>query len=130
MIVSSHKLQYLLKTVKENNKMKDMATKKTKKKRISPKKGKEYIPPYKIITLCLSIIAICIFFLLISNIASLSNKKTTQDTITKTNKHKNTKNKTTKNKTQKDNEQQKKKKSPKPVPQTPIPEQTEKKKQK
>src|SRR5574344_303457 len=138
MIVSSHKLQYLLKTVKENNKMKDMATKKTKKKRISPKKGKVYIPPYKIIILCLSIIAICIFFLLISNIASLSNKKTTQDTITErfedkidtTNNQKDTKNKTAKIETQKDSEQQKKEESPKPVPQTPIPEQTEDKKQK
>lgn len=138
MIVSSHKLQYLLKTVKENNKMKDMATKKTKKKRISPKKGKVYIPPYKIIILCLSIIAICIFFLLISNIASLSNKKTTQDTITErfedkidtTNNQKDTKNETAKIETQKDSEQQKKEESPKPVPQTPIPEQTEDKKQK
>lgn len=138
MIVSSHKLQYLLKTVKENNKMKDMATKKTKKKRISPKKGKVYIPPYKIIILFLSIIAICIFFLLISNIASLSNKKTTQDTITErfedkidtTNNQKDTKNETAKIETQKDSEQQKKEESPKPVPQTPIPEQTEDKKQK
>ncbi|NLC93506.1 MAG: hypothetical protein GX677_08615 [Treponema sp.] len=115
-----------------------MATKKTKKKRISPKKGKVYIPPYKIIILCLSIIAICIFFLLISNIASLSNKKTTQDTITErfedkidtTNNQKDTKNETAKIETQKDSEQQKKEESPKPVPQTPIPEQTEDKKQK
>ncbi len=62
-----------------------MTSKKTKKSKKTVKKGKVYIPPYKILLLCLSIIAVCIFFLLIVNIISISGEKeqdSKQETIT------------------------------------------------